>query len=699
MTVIPFPPFWKSLTILHSGDEIQLTNRAMKTTLVFLAVLTSLITPMMAAIELPSVFSDGMVVQHDRALQIWGKASPESTVTVRLEDAEIRSMADRNGHWEATLPAPGVGGPYEITIESGDSFRRIKDILGGEVWLCSGQSNMEWPVVKTDNAETYLAGSDDPQLRLFQIERRMRHQPSEDIPGSWKPSGPDHAGGFSAIGWHFGRRLRATLQIPVGIVQAAWGGTYIEAWTPRGALEDFGFMEYPLREYTEKRAGAVKIGELLDSVNLPEKYSEVKMLSDPGNRGLVMGWAFPDFDDSGWEQVNLPADIETYKGPVDGAFWFRREFLLPEGWEGHDLVLSLGKIDDFDTTYVNGRRVGMTGVEVEAAYSKDRLYTVPGEVLKTGSEPNLIAVRVFDRYREGGFKGSETDLFLDPGNEAPGERLSLAGEWRFATELEVVDPEKGPMHNHIRSNPNQPGVLWNGMIEPVAGYPMRGVLWYQGESNNGRPEEYAELFPRMIREWRDAWEIGDFPFYYVELANFKKPQEEPSEGGWAFIREAQEAALALPHVEKAVILDVGEADDIHPGDKATPARRLALHAEALLYGREQPHRSPQFHNFEVEADRAHLTFENVYEGLETPDGAPMRGFAIREAEGEWKWATVEQFGAGHLVLTHPEIGDPAAVRYAWASNPIGNVVNSAGLPLGGFRTDDGQSAGGSRASE
>jgi sialate O-acetylesterase len=627
-----------------------------------------------------------MVVQHDQPFRLWGHARPMASIQASLNGETGSTQANETGYWELYLASPPPGGPYELRIITDEEERSIGNVLSGEVWLASGQSNMEWALSNTEGGEEAMASADDPWLRLFKVERTAADAPQTNVEGAWRLSTSNHAANFSAIGWHFGKRMRSLSGMPVGVIQSAWGGTSIETWMPREAMEKIPFMKARLDAHGTSSHQLEELALTTSIAELRENHRELKHLADPGNRGFLMGYAFPGADDAKWEVVELPGLLERSYGPVDGAFWFRKTVHLPSHWEGKEAILSLGKIDDFDTTYFNGIAIGSTDTSISNAYSKERVYRVPGHLLRTGPEANVIAVRVFDRYRDGGFTGSPSAMFISPEESSTNDQISLSGEWRTIAELTAVDPERGPLSRHLLSRPGNPSVLFNGMIAPLAGYPLRGALWYQGESNTSRPEEYATLFPGMIEAWRNAWKIGGFPFYYVELANFKQLQQDPVEQGWAYLREAQEAALLLPHVEKAVILDAGEADDIHPRDKETPALRLAAHAEALIYGHDIPHRSPRFSHFRVDDHRLHLFFEDVYNGLQTQDGSPMRGFAVMGADQQWRWAVVEQLGQSHLALSHPEVAEPVAARYAWASNPVGNVVNSAGFPLGGFRT-------------
>lgn len=638
----------------------------------------------LSALELPGIFSDHMVVQHDQPVQVWGQAAPGASVELTLAESTQKIRADAAGAWRTEMVAPPVGGPYTLRIVSGDEERVFEDVLSGEVWIASGQSNMDWTVQNSDGKKEVLDSAEVPGIRLFKFPRTITHEPAAMADANWALANRGSVIDFSAVAWHFARKLHEETGRPVGLIQSAWGGTYVQAWMPYASLEKFDFMQTALEKYTRGQVDNETF-QLPDEAALREALRAHRQLMDPGNRGILSGWQLSHFDDGGWELFPVPGKLEAVAPSTDGAFWVRRSIEIPEDWVGKDLLLSLGPIDDFDHTYFNGYEIGSTGPEVENAHGQPRHYTVPAERVQAGR--NLIAIRVFDRYRDGGFMGEAGELTLRPAGSDGRDRIALAGDWRYTFEFRAVDPEGSEVIRRLQPTPNQPAVLYNGMLHPIEPYGIRGAIWYQGESNSGRPEQYAELFPAMIEAWRERWGQGDFPFLYVQLANFKALQTEPAEGGWALIREAQQAALKLPNVGEAVILDVGEADDIHPRDKQTPGHRLAALALAMAHGKDLPHQSPTLAGTTVEGSAMRLRFEHVYGGLETRDGEPPRGFALLGQDGTWRWAEARIEKSDTIVLSHPEIEEPVAARYAWANNPIGNLNSAAGFPMSGFRTD------------
>lgn len=640
-----------------------------------------------AELRLPALFGDGMVVQHDQSFRIWGLSAPSAQI--QIDFAEIREsvQADELGKWSARFAPPPAGGPYVLTVSDGESERIIKDVLSGEVWLCSGQSNMEWSLRRTEEAEAYIAQANYPQIRLFKIPRLVAHEPQYDVDAEWVASTPETAAEFSAVGWHFAREIHSTQNIPVGIIQAAWGGTYVQAWTDFKSLQTLDFMQEEIAIYKKNlnRSNDLSSEERDELNNI---YRSVMFLKDPGNRGFFMNWHSLDFDDSQWDIMKLPTSIEKVGYAVEGAFWFRLNVNIPSSWKGRNLVLKLGKIDDYDITYFNGKKVGVTDENVPNAWDQMRSYSIPEEIVHFGDEKNLIAVRMFDRFGAGGLLGPENAMRIGPENGEAAEFVSLAGDWHYEIELKQISVEDTPLVRSIQSKANQPGVLYNAMIHPLIPYAMRGVLWYQGESNAGKSDDYKILFPKMIQQWRADWDQGDFPFYYVQLANFQALQNSPAGGGWGAIREAQQAALKLPNVAEAIILDVGDANDIHPRDKYTPAQRLALHARSNIYGETIPHSSPYLKEWALEGNKIRLHFTHTYGELKTRDGEAPRGFAILGDTGEWHWAEVDIIDSETILLSHPKVSTPQAARYAWASNPIGNMTNRVGLPMSPFRTDN-----------
>ena len=487
--------------------------------------------PAFAEVRLPSVLGDGMVLQRDMPAPIWGTASPGEKVSVAVAGQEVSTTAGDDGRWLVKLPPLKAGGPFEMTVAGRNTITR-KDILVGEVWICSGQSNMVWWVRASANAEQEAAAANYPQIRLFTVKAVTASQPRPDTEGTWQPCSPKTVPDFSAVAYFFGRHLHKELGVPVGLINTAWGGTPAESWMSRAAME-----------------------------------------SDPEFRPILDRWS---------RQV------------ADSAAAMRDYAQKVTQW-----------VEDVQ--------------KADAA----------GRPLPAAPQPP----------------------------------------------------------NDARSSPHRPSVLFNAMIHPLIPFAIRGAIWYQGESNAGRAYQYRKLFPAMIQDWRRAWGQGDFPFLYVQLANFMKAQDQPGVSAWAELREAQTMTLALPNTAMAVTIDVGDAADIHPKNKQDVGKRLALAALARAYGRDIPYSGPLYQSMKVEGDSVRLRFQHVDGGLVAQGGEPLRGFAIAGDDRNFVWADAKIDG-NTIVVRSDKVARPVAVRYAWADNPVCNLFNKAGLPASPFRTDD-----------
>jgi sialate O-acetylesterase len=657
-----------------------------------LAFLTLAAAPALAAAAGPAapaetrvsaLIGDHMVVQRGRPIRLAGTDVPGQTVRATLAGRVVTGKADAAGRWALALPALEAGGPFELQIQ-GSRALTFADVWSGEVWLASGQSNMELPLTRTFGGEQAAAGG-CPGIRFFTVPQKTSAAPQVETDGKWQLCDPTLAAAFSAAAFHFGRDIHRALGVPVGLVQAAWGGTPAEAWTPREALTADPALKPLVDTLDAVENDPQRRADLAKAV---ADWEAKNFHQDTGNRGEKLGFA--KGAGAGWAKMEIPQVWENAGLAIDGAVWFRREVTLPEGWGGHDLALSLGAIDDFDVTYWNGERIGATGAETKMYYAAPRHYTVPARLCKAGR--NIVAVRVFDHYGSGGFAGSPAQLSVGPA-DASAAPLPLGGTWLYKIERRLP-PAKADWASRPAMGADEPQsatVLWNGMLAPLAaaGSSFAGVIWYQGETNVGRAAQYRTLFSTMIRAWRAAFHDPALPFLFVQLPNYDDPLGKAplGEGGWAELREAQAAALREPKTAMAVTLDVGEGDNLHPRNKREVGRRLALAAFKLVYGRDVLATGPTFLTATRAGDTIRARFGAIASGLVTSDGAPPRGFLIAGTDRVWHPA-VARIERDVVVVSSPEVREPLAIRYGWGNDPVNTLRNGADLPAAPFRTDD-----------
>ncbi len=632
--------------------------------------------------RVPAVFAEHMVLQRDREVPIWGWDRPGQTVTVTIGDKAQSARAAENGRWQVALPPLPAGGPHTLTI-TGSETRKIADILVGEVWLASGQSNMEFALSGASDAASSIPAARRPELRMFTVERRTAGAPETDVKGSWQVSAPETAPRFSAVAYYFARKIQDSLGVPVGVIHSSWGGTPAEAWTSRTALA--------ARPETKALADSYSAA---GSPQIQAEYERAKTAwrdrvycKDPGNKGLALHYAELGFDDSKWKELEVPGLWQQLGLAINGAVWFRHPFVVKKEDATTDFELELGPIDDFDETYVNGQKVGSIGPEFPDAYRTPRKYKIPSSLLKPGR--NVVAVRVFDNFGGGGFHGAASELRVFPAGR-PGSAEALAGRWRYLVEWSVPHPGellgKEPRPPAGPSNQNSPGVLFDGMIAPLVPYGLRGAIWYQGESNVGRAAEYQALLPTLIADWRGRFR-SELPFYIVQLANFLERRPAPGDSAWAELRDAQaKVASSVPGAGLAVTIDIGEGGDIHPKNKRDVGERLALVALAKTYQKQLEYSGPAVESVRAESGKLRVAFGHA-DGLALTGklGKPA-GFAIAGSDKKFVWADAKLEGKS-VVLSSKTVKEPRWVRYAWADNPEVNLVNSSKLPPSPFEAE------------
>ncbi|MEI8093876.1 MAG: sialate O-acetylesterase [Spirochaetales bacterium] len=632
-------------------------------------------------IRLATIFSDNAVLQRDRPVPVWGWSAPEDAVRVTLAGQRLETVAAADGRWSVTFEPLAAGGPYELRAEgkAPGAGEAASKVLVGEVWLCSGQSNMDWTLEKSLDAEAHARAADLPSLRLFTVAQKTGRGLAAEVEGSWQVGTPRNAPAFSAVAYHFGRRLHRELGVPLGLVVSSWGGTTAQAWTSGEGLASEAGAEADSRELA---AFLEQIPERAEAdYQAARKRFLAALPQDAGNRGLAEGWADAAFDDSAWKSMELPRIWFDAGYETNGVFWFRREVTLPAAWQGRDLELSLGALDKNDDTYVNGARVGgMTWAENPDSWKAPRVYRVAGP-LATGRL--VVALRIMSQYTGGGTGGPAKAMFVRPwGSDEPG--LALTGPWRFAIEQDF-GRVRGPGEPAPPIGPNIPSMLYNQMIAPLVPMALRGVIWYQGESNDGDTARYYTLFPLLIRDWRRVWG-QQLPFLFVQLANYQRgrPQRVADDSRWAEIREAQSRARTLPATAMAVALDVGESLDIHPKNKEAVGQRLARAALATVYGQNVAYRGPSFSGLEIAGSALVVTLDQA-QGLRSRT-ADVQGFAVAGADRVFHEATASIEGA-RVRVASPRVARPVAVRYGWEDDPVCTLENADGLPAEPFRSD------------
>ena len=622
-------------------------------------------------LRLPELVGDNMVLQRGKPVPVWGWAAPGTAVEVAVAGREAHAVANAAGRWQAQLPSLKPGGPFELTVTAGPEIRILHNVLVGDVWFASGQSNMEWGVGESADAENQIATANYPEIHLFDIPPAAKARPQTTTPeSSWKVCTPATIVRFSAAAYFFGRDIHETQDVPVGLINASVGGTAAELWTSREALAT-------LPDF----AGRFEPADVRERL-LTEDH-DWKLTFDHRDEGLVLGheWWRPAEDDSAWECQVVPGTWEQNGlEELDGIVWYRTAFDLPSGYAGKLATLDLGPLGDNDLTWVNGQQVGSTD---RNRYR--RQYPVPAGVLQAGY--NVIAVRLSNRTGPGGFLGKREDLFLEfPGSNA--DRISLADPdvmWRRAVGIDWRFTEPKP----YRANENYLfSCLYNAMVAPVIPYGITGVIWYQGEANAPRAQAYRQLFPALIGDWRGRWGDAELPFIYVQLAGFRREKDKPSEDPWAELREAQSLTLAVPHTAMITAIDIGDPTDIHPWNKLEVGRRLALAARATVYGEPIEFSGPMYRpgSLRRDDDGLRVSFTHA-EGLTSRNNGRIRGFAVAGTNRKWQWADASIDGDS-VVLSSPKVPNPVAVRYAWAINPRANLINSDELPALPFRTDD-----------
>ncbi|WP_308991035.1 sialate O-acetylesterase [Mariniflexile litorale] len=616
-------------------------------------------------VELPLLFSDGMVLQRDKPIPVWGWANAGEKIEISLNKQIIRTKADKNGKWSIKLKPEIAGGPYTMTFK-GKNTIVLKDILIGEVWICSGQSNMEFSVSRAMNSKQEINDSDFPMIRHFSVEKNMASTPKSKIKsGKWDVCNKANVGNFSAVGYYFAKKLYTELKIPIGIIHSSWGGTNVETWTSRDAFEGSDEFKDMIAKIPNVDIDLLLEEQMKVISNTIEKIQGFKVSTNN-----EASYKLASVDDSKWPEMDAPSYWENQQlSNLDGFVWMRKTVTISKEDANKEALLELAKIDDQDSTYVNGSFVGTT-----RRYDENRVYTVPENILKEGK--NVIAVRIFDYAGGGGIYDNDANFKLTTQNNV----IPLSGKWKF----NVIEIKS-------QTSPNSyPSLLYNAMINPLIPYAFQGVLWYQGEANVNRAQQYKKAFPLMITDWRNQWQQGDFPFYFVQLSSYDEFGGNSNKGSkWAELREAQTETLQLANTGMCVTTDIGNAKDIHPTNKQDVGKRLAAIALNNVYNKEVVFSGPTFKSMEIKADKIILTFDNIGRGLMTTDKyGYIKGFEIAGTDKVFHYA--KAFIKDDKVIVYNEnVSNPVAIHYGWADDAGDcNLYNSEKLPSAPFRTDN-----------
>jgi sialate O-acetylesterase len=620
-----------------------------------------------AALLLPQLFADGMVLQREQPIHVWGWAAPGKNVRIGFDGQSASAVAGKSGRWGISLPAHVAGGPYALAIQGDGGTVSFVDVWVGDVWLCSGQSNMEFSVSGVDHADAEIAAATDGLIHQFKVPRSWALSPQERLAGgSWAAASPQTVGDFTAVGYFFARDLRARLGVPIGLINSTWGGSSIEAWSDEATL---GADAATMRK-------AIQQAEVADRRSMERTRQRLKRW--PADQHGMVGdkpvWADPGLDDSDWDSIPAATRWEqSGYDDMDGFAWYRTSFELSAEDAAKGVTLGLGMIDDSDQTWVNGHPVG----GMTLAWNTPRVYAVAPEALHAGR--NVIAIRVEDVGAGGGEYGPEALRYV---RTADGVVHPLEANWKFRTDRPVLT---------LDDKRNQyPTGLYNQMIHPMLPYPIKGVIWYQGETNatDQGAYDYRRRFARLIGSWRDHWGEGELPFLWVQLANFTSGEDSAGFSPWATLRDSQSAALELPGTGQAVIIDIGDPGNIHPRDKQDVGRRLALAALHQAYGKDLVYSGPTYDKIRFDGAKAVVSFAHLGGGLAARGGGTaLQGFSIAGADRRFVPAQAVIDG-DNVVVWSQAVTQPAAVAYAWSDNPAqADLVNKEGLPASPFRTD------------
>jgi sialate O-acetylesterase len=637
----------------------------MKKQYVFLLILLFNSFSINAQLRLPKIFADNMVLQRNTLIPVWGWAKANEKIEVRFNKQVKKTKADKTGKWMIRLDNETAGGSYILTVK-GSNTVEIKNVLVGEVWLCSGQSNMEFTVSEVINSEKEINDANFSMIRHFDVANAISSLPKDDVEGGkWEVCSKTTVGNFTAVGYFFAKKIYDELKIPIGLINASWGGTDSETWTSREAFESS-------QEFKEMIAEMPKAS--LDSISKAFINSEEKRIEALQgakiNLAKAVNYKEKDFDDSQWSEFEEPNEWEKQElGEIDGIVWLRKTIQVAANDARKEATIELARVFDEDITYINGFEIGR-----DFRWNATRKYTIPEGILIEGK--NVIAIRIVDNGGSGGINGKKNELKIT----TPNAIIPLSGKWKYQVEA---------VFSNIGKN-SYPTLLYNTMINPLIRYAFQGVLWYQGESNAWRAYQYRTAFPLLINDWRKKFGRGDFPFYFVQLSSYDILKGNSNNGSmWAELREAQTMTLSLPNTAMCVTTDIGNPKDVHPTNKQDVGKRLAAIALNNLYDKNRVCSGPTFKSMEIQGNQIIATFENTGSGLSTPDKyGYVKGFEIAGSDQKFYYAKAQIIN-NKVVIYNENVPNPVAVHFGWADDASDtNLYNKEGFPAGPFRTDE-----------
>ncbi|WP_091624473.1 sialate O-acetylesterase [Maribacter orientalis] len=623
-----------------------------------------------AQVKLPQIIRDSMVLQRNSPIEVWGWSSPQEKITVTFNEERLSTIASTDGNWSVSFKKMKEGGPYSMKI-NGKNEITLKDILIGDVWLCAGQSNMVHQLDIHD--VTYadeIANTDYPEIRHFKIPTQTDlNGPDADFNGgSWQAAIPEEIRPFSAVAYFFAKQIYEKYKVPIGLINASVGGTPIESWTSEN-----GFKEFPeILETIEKNKDTVYVNSRNRENNRPYNIT-----SEHRDKGLIgpIKWYEPNFKPNDWRNISIPGYWEDQGiRNLNGTVWYRKEIEIPNEIDMQEATVFLGRIVDADELYINGQKVGNTTYQYP-----QRRYAIPKNILKSGT--NLFTIRVTNYNGKGGFVPDKPYYIY-----TKKDTIDLMGYWKYKVG-EVFEPKAPSSSVKPFNAQNEPTALFNAMVAPYTQLHLKGILWYQGESNSGKPKAYSRLLKALINDWRKQFHQPTIPFIYAQLPNFMEVNYSPEESNWAQLRQSQIEGLKIPNTGMTVNIDLGEWNDIHPDNKKDVGKRLALSALKLAYNEDVVHSGPLYSGYQIREKTIEISFSNIGNGLVSKDGNQLSEFAIAGEDKHYVWAKAKIEG-DKIIVWNDKIQKPKYVRYAWADNPNNpNLYNVEGLPASPFTTE------------